>query len=148
MKLAPGLLQGVFLKTRVRHCTVCSHSPQTLRLLLPKKRHFQQKRVWLRDSFGRGFPHKCSTHKWHCFLSRMFTDNYLLKNTNFNLQTLRSATFHTWNMMQSAHHHMKSLPGWLREMNAILAKMGQIHRCYYSTGITGVTSGIDFVQCA
>lgn len=50
--------------------------------------------------------------------------------------------------MQSAHHHMKSLPGWLREMSAILAKMGQIHSCYYSTGITGVTSGIDFVQCA
>lgn len=38
-------------------------------------------------------------------------------------------------MVKSAHHHMKSLPGVLREMSAILAKMGQIHPCYYSTGI-------------
>ena len=65
----------------------------------------------------------------------MFTDNYQLKNANFNLLTLRSATFHTWNMVTSAHHHMKSLPVVLREMSAILATMGQIHPCYYCTGI-------------
>lgn len=50
-------------------------------------------------------------------------------------------------MVKSAHHHMKSLPGVLREMSAILVKMGQIQPCHYSTGIAGVTPGINFVQC-
>lgn len=55
MKSAPCLLLGVFLRTRLWHCTACSNSSQRLSLLLPKEDISSRKGPDLQSPLAGGF---------------------------------------------------------------------------------------------